>query len=97
VTLALVLLVACGGTQRVIADDPRCTEDKLTSFALRLGVADPTFDVEAPAGAKTGRRYAEFPVTGSAKDKVREIAEASAMEIELNGLDNGILVRATCK
>ena len=91
------MLVGCGGTQRVIADDPRCTEDKLTAFTLKLGVADPTFDVESPAGATTGRRYAEFPVTGDAEDKIREVAERSAMEVEINGLDNGVLVRATCK
>ena len=92
----IALLVSCGSTPRIIADDKRCTEEKLTRFSMQLGVEQPTFDVEAPAGSETGRRYVEFAVTRD-RDKIREVAERENMDIELSGLDNGILVRATCK
>ncbi|MDQ3336835.1 MAG: hypothetical protein M4D80_16845 [Myxococcota bacterium] len=94
--LLLLFLVACGSTQRVLPDDKRCTEDKLRAFSRQLGVEQPTFDVEAPAGSEAGRRYAEFSVTRE-QDKIREVAERANMEIELSGLEGGVLVRATCK
>lgn len=92
----IALLVSCGGTQRIIADDERCTEDKLTRFSKQLGVERPTFDVEAPAGSESGRRYVEFAVTRE-RDRIREVAERENMEIEVSGLDDGVLVRATCR
>ena len=92
----IALLVGCGGSQRILPDDKRCTEEKLTQFSRQLGVEQPTFDVEAPAGADTGRRYVEFAVTRD-RDKIREIAEREQMDIEVTGLEDGLLVRATCK
>ena len=90
------MLVGCGGSQRIIADDKRCTEEKLTRFSTQLGVAQPTFDVEAPAGSETGRRYVEFVVTRD-RDKIRETAERENLDIEVSGVDDGVLVRATCR
>jgi hypothetical protein len=92
----IALLVACGGTQRMLPDDKHCTEQRLTWFSTQLGVEQPTFDVEAPAGSEVGRRYAEFVVTRD-RDKIREIAARGNFEIELSGVDDGVLVRATCK
>ena len=95
--LLLIFLVACGGTQRVVLpDDERCTEQKLRDFARQLGVERPTFDVEAPAGAESGRRYAEFAVTRE-QGQIREVAERANMDVEISGLEQGVLVRATCK
>ena len=93
----MIFLVACGGgKEHVFPDDKRCTEDKLRSFARQLGVDRPTFDVEAPAGSNAGRRYVELEVTRE-QDKIREVAERANMEVEISGLDQGVLVRATCK
>jgi hypothetical protein len=80
----------------MLPDDKRCTEEKLTDFSRQLGVDQPTFDVEAPAGSNAGRRYAEFAVTRE-QDKIREVAASANMEVEISGLDKGVLVRATCK
>ena len=95
----LVFVVACGSTQRVLPDDKRCTEDILKSFAAKLTVDVPTFDVEQPAGSTSdaGRRFAEFRVTGKAEDKIKEVADRSNMEIDVSALDPGLLVRATCR
>jgi hypothetical protein len=93
----LLFVAACASTPRVLPDDKRCTEQVLKDFALKLGVESPTFDVEQLAGSASGRRYAEFAVTGDARSKIREVADRAAMEVEISGLETGLLVRATCR
>ena len=84
----------------MLPDDKRCTEDMLKSFAAKLTVDAPTFDVEQPAGAGSnddGRRFAEFRVTGDAQQKIKDVAKRSNMDVEVSSLDGGSLVRATCR
>ena len=93
----LVLVAACASTPRVLPDDKRCTERMLKDFAAQLGDEVPTFDVEQLAGSSEGRRYAELRVRHTDRTKIREVAERANMEVEISGLENGVLVRATCR
>ena len=77
-------------------DDKYCSEDSLRDFALLLGSADITYDVET-IDPKTGKRYAEIQIGDRERLSTEAVKTSAFLVVDVTPLDKGFLVRATCR